>query len=97
MYRCCLVRRTSYACSPAIDDSVLIGAVRECIVVSGSAFAPRPLLGVGAPSVLYPNLPRVCRFWRLSCLLARRVYEKQLSDVWSEESFSWVLALAPES
>ena len=41
-YRCRLVRRTPYASCPAIDDSVLIVAVRECIVASGSVSAPRP-------------------------------------------------------
>ena len=67
MYRCCLVRRILYACSPTVDGSVLVVAVREYIVASGSVSAPRPLLGVGAPSVLccclgaeWPNLPRVC-------------------------------------
>ena len=34
LYRCGLVRLTPYACSPAIDDSVLTIAVRECIVSS---------------------------------------------------------------
>ena len=52
LYRCRLVRRTLYACSPAVDGSVLIIAVRECIVVFGLVSAPRPILGVGAPSVL---------------------------------------------
>ena len=45
LYRCRLVRQTPYACSPAVDDSVLIIGIRECIVVSGLVFAPRPLLG----------------------------------------------------
>ena len=44
LYRCCLVRRTPYACSPAVYGSVLIVAVRECIVASGSVSVPRPLL-----------------------------------------------------
>ena len=62
---CRLVRRTPYACSPAVDGSVLIVAVRECIIASGSVSAPRPLLGVGDPSVPCigaecPILPRVC-------------------------------------
>ena len=39
--RCRLVRRTPYACSPAVDGSVLIVAVRECSVDSGSVSAPR--------------------------------------------------------
>ena len=67
LYRCCFVRLTPYACSPVIDGSVLTVVVRECIVVFGSVSAPRPILGVGAPSVLccflgaeYPNPPRVC-------------------------------------
>ena len=63
MYRCRLVRRTSYACSTAVYDSVMSVAVRECIVAFGSVSAPRPLLVVGDPSVLgaeYHNLPRVC-------------------------------------
>ena len=57
----------TYACSPAVDGSVLIVAVRECIVALGSVSAPRSILSVGAPSVLccclgaeYPNLPRMC-------------------------------------
>ena len=33
LYRCHLVLRTPYACSPAIDGSVLIVAGRECIAV----------------------------------------------------------------
>ena len=79
MYCCHLVRRTPYACSPAVDVSVLIVAVRECIIASGSVSAPRPLLGVGDPSVLccgigaeWPNLLHVCvcGFWRFSFLLA---------------------------
>ena len=53
LYRCRLVLRTPYACSPAIDGSVLIVARGECIVVFGSVSVPRPILGVGAPSVLY--------------------------------------------
>ena len=67
MYRCRLVRLTHYACSPAIDGSVLIVVVRECIVVFGRVSAPRPILGVDAYSVLccflgveYLNLPCVC-------------------------------------
>ena len=47
-----LDRRTPYAYSLAVDGSILIVAVRECIVVFGSVSAPRPILGVGAPSVL---------------------------------------------
>ena len=49
LYRCRLVRPTPYACSPAIDDSVLIVAGRECIVVFGSVSVPHAILGVGAP------------------------------------------------
>ena len=67
LYRCRLVRPTPYACSSEIDGSVLTVVVREFIVVFGSVSAPRPILGVDAPSVLccllgaeYPNLPRVC-------------------------------------
>ena len=57
LYRCRLVRRTPYACSPAIDCSVLIVAGSECIIVFGSVSAPSPILEVGgASSVLccYP-------------------------------------------
>ena len=46
LYRCRLVRLTPYACSPAIDGSVLTVVVRECILVFGSVSAPRPILGV---------------------------------------------------
>ena len=35
MYICSLVRLTAYACSHAIDGSVLTVVVRECIVVFG--------------------------------------------------------------
>ena len=35
LYRYRLVRLTPYACSPAIDGSVLTVVVRECIVVFG--------------------------------------------------------------
>ena len=52
MYRCRLVRQTPYACSPAIDGSVLTVVVRECIVVFGWVSAPRPILGVDASSVV---------------------------------------------
>ena len=52
LYRCLLVRLTPYACSPALDGSVLTVVVRECIVVFGSVSAPRPIFGVAAPSVL---------------------------------------------
>ena len=52
LYKCHLVLRTPYACSPAIDGSVLIVAGRECIVVFSSVSVPHPILGVGAPSVL---------------------------------------------
>ena len=53
LYRCCLVRLTPYACSPAIDGSVLAVVVRECIAVFGSVSASCSILGVDAPSVLY--------------------------------------------
>ena len=87
LYRCRLVRLTPYACSSAIDDNVL--TVSECIVF-GSVSAPRPILGVYAPSVLccflgveLLNLPRMCAdsggFPSCMC----RVYEEQLSDIWS--------------
>ena len=74
MYRCRLVRPTPYACSPAIDGSVLTVAVRECIVVFGSVSAPYPILGVDAPSVLCcflvaESTAYVCRFLWLSFLL----------------------------
>ena len=51
-YRCCLVRRIPCACSPAVNGSVLIVVVIECIFVSGSVSAPRSLLGVVGLSVL---------------------------------------------
>ena len=51
-YICRLGRRTHYVYSSAVDGSVLIVVARECIVASGSVPALRPLLGVGAPSVL---------------------------------------------
>ena len=51
MYRCRLVLRTPYACSPAIHGGVLIVDGRECIVVFGSISVPHPILGVGVPSV----------------------------------------------
>ena len=49
---CRLVCLTPFACSPAIDGSVLTVAVREFIVVFVSVSAPRPISGVDAPSVL---------------------------------------------
>ena len=52
LYRCRLVLRTPYACSPVTDDSVLIVAGRECIVVFGSISVTRLILRVGAPSEL---------------------------------------------
>ena len=52
MYRCRLVLRTPYACSPAIDGSVLIVDGTECIVIFGSVSFPHLILGVCAPSVL---------------------------------------------
>ena len=52
LYRCRLVRQTPYACSPAIDGSVLTVVVREYIVVFDLVSAPRPILGVDASSVL---------------------------------------------
>ena len=69
LYRCHLVRRTPYSCSDAVDGSVLIVAVMECIVVFGSVSAPPPIFGVGALSVIcccigdeYPNLLHVCAY-----------------------------------
>ena len=47
LYRCRLVLRTLYACSPTIDCSVLIVSGRECIVVFGFVSVPRPILGGG--------------------------------------------------
>ena len=56
LYRCSLVRRTPYACSPAVDDSVLIVDVREYIVAFNSVSAP-----VGGGRFFSTlNLPRVC-------------------------------------
>ena len=52
LYRCRLVRQTPYACSPAIDGSVLTVVVREYIVVFDLVSSPRPILGVDASSVL---------------------------------------------
>ena len=92
LYRCRLVRRTPCACSHAVDGSVLIVVVRQCIVVSGLDPASRMLLGVGGLSVLccfigaeWLNLPRVCAGYGgfISCLC--RVLIAQLSDVWSRE------------
>ena len=64
-YRCRWVRRTPCVCSPAEDGSVLIVVAREYNVSYDSVSAPRPLLVVGAPTVLccclraeYPNLLR---------------------------------------
>ena len=86
LYSCRLVRRTPYACSPEVDGSVLIVAVRGCIVLFGSASAPRPILTVGASSVLcsgaeYPNIPRVCTDSGGYPSYLRRVLKEQLSDV----------------
>ena len=39
-------------CNPAVDDSVMIVAVREHIAVFGSVSASRPIFVMGAPSVL---------------------------------------------
>ena len=50
-YRYRLIRRTPCACIPTVDGNVLIVAVREYIVASGSVSAPRPLLGVRGTSV----------------------------------------------
>ena len=61
LYICRLALRTPYACSPAIDGSLLIVAGRECIVVFGSVSVPHPILGVGCPSVLCCfRIYRVC-------------------------------------
>ena len=42
--------------SPNTLCSVLTVAVSECIVVFGSVSAPRPILGVDAPSVFCPSV-----------------------------------------
>ena len=42
LYRCHLVLRTPYACSPAIDGSVLIVAGRVGILVFGLVSVPHP-------------------------------------------------------
>ena len=47
LYKC---RQTPYACSPAVDSSVL--TVDVMFIVFGSVSAPRPILGVDSPSVL---------------------------------------------
>ena len=69
-----VVRRTPYACSPAVYGSVLIVAVRDCIVAPGSVSVPRPLSGVGALSVLccwrgaeYPNndIKQRCKYLKI--------------------------------
>ena len=57
LYSCRLVRQTPYACSPVIDDRVLMGVLRECIVAFGSFSAPRPILG-GGRSLSTLLLPR---------------------------------------
>ena len=72
LYRCRLVRRTPYACNPAVDGSVLIVAMKEYIVVFYSVSAPRPILGVGAPSDLVVSLElnrRVCADSGDDCLI----------------------------
>ena len=56
----CHDHRTPYAYSPAVDGSVLIVAVRECIIASGSVSAPRPLLRVAGLSVLCCCLGAEC-------------------------------------
>ena len=77
MYRCRLVRRTPYACSPALDGSVLIVAVKECIFAFGSVIAPSPIFWVGAPSLLccclgaeWANISCVCADLEAFVLLA---------------------------
>ena len=52
LYKCRLVRRTPYVCSHVEDGSVLIVAVKECIIVSVSVSPPRQLLGVCSHLVL---------------------------------------------
>ena len=80
-YRCRLVRRTPCACSPAVDGSVLIVVVGECIVLSDSFFPPRSLLGVGGISVLVSlelngRIYRVCvqvmEAFSLACAESRK-------------------------
>ena len=74
---CRLIRLTPYACSPAIDGSVLFVVVRECIVVFGWVSAPRPILGGGRffSTLLFPwswiaeSTACVRRFWWLSIRL----------------------------
>ena len=83
-YRCRLVRQTPCACSPAVDDSVLIVVMRECIVVFGLVSAPRPLLGVDCPfsTLLCPRILRaVCSGSGDFIFCLRRVSEEQLSGV----------------
>ena len=67
LYICRFVRLTPYACSPAIDGSVLTVVMREFIVVFGLVSDPYLILGVDASSVLccflgveLLNLPHVC-------------------------------------
>ena len=77
LYRCRLVRRISYAGNAAVEGSVLIVAVREYIVAPGAVCSSSASGGGRSFSTLL--LPRswmavstacVCRFWRLSFLLA---------------------------
>ena len=100
LYRCRLVRLLPYACSPAIEGSVLTVDVRECIVVFGSVSAPRPILRVDSPSVpccllAAESTAYVCRFWWLSFLLVPSLGRTvELCLEWSllHGSWSWLLS-----
>ena len=79
---------------------VCINSRRYICCSECSVSAPRPILGVDAPSVLccflgaeLSNLPRVWADIGGFPFCLSRVYEEQLSDLWSRESHSWVLAL----
>ena len=60
--RCCLVFRTPYACSPAIDCSVLIVAWRACIVALGSVSTSSD---IGGGSSFRTLLELSSRFYRV--------------------------------
>ena len=85
LYKCRLVRRTPYACSPAVDGSVLIVTVHRGLRFS---ICSSSMLRVGAPSVLCCCLGAEYRIYCVCCAdtggfpsCLRRVYEEQLSDV----------------